>query len=103
MKGLGQSLSKFQALGVQILGISYDTPETQHRFAVHCAAEFPFLSDAGGKVAKAYHVAGGMGPVQFAKRVAFLIDREGKIHQVYEGMPDVERILQDARQLAGQP
>jgi peroxiredoxin Q/BCP len=99
MKGFGRDLSQFQALDAEIFGISYDTPETQHRFAVHCAADFPFLSDSGGKVAKQFEAAGGFGPIKFAKRRTIVIDRQGIIRFIYDGMPDNRRILADLKNL----
>lgn len=95
MQTLGKDLPKFKALSTQVLGISYDTPETLGKFAVHCAADFPFLSDEGGKIAKQYDSAGGMLMVKLPKRRAFLIDKAGTIRQVYDGMPDHARIFKD--------
>ncbi|HEY9856716.1 MAG TPA: redoxin domain-containing protein [Stenomitos sp.] len=95
MKGFGRDLPKFQALGAQVLGISYDDQSTQHKFAVHCAADFPFLSDEGGKTAEQYRSAGGMGPFRFAQRRTFVVDRAGVIRFVYDGMPNNEAILKD--------
>ena len=99
MKALGRDLPRFEALDAQVLGVSYDDPSTQHDFARHCAAAFPFLSDTGGKVARAYGADGGFGPFQFANRVAFLVDPSGKVARVYAGMPDDERILKDLQAL----
>ena len=99
MQDLGKDLSKFKALDTQVLGISYDTPETLGKFAVHCAADFPFLSDDGGKVAQKFDAAGGMLMVKMAKRRAFLIDKAGTIRHVYEGMPDHATIFKDLEAL----
>lgn len=99
MQALGKDLATFKALDTQVLGISYDTPETLGKFAVHCAADFPFLSDEGGKVAEAYDAAGGVLMVKMAKRRAFLIDKSGTIRHVYDGMPDHTRIFKDLEAL----
>ena len=99
MQELGKDLSKFKALDTQVLGISYDTPETLGKFAVHCAAEFPFLSDEGGTIAEKYEASGGVLMVKMAKRRAFLIDKTGKVRHVYEGMPDHARIFKDLEAL----
>lgn len=101
MEGLGRDLSKFEALGAQVLAVSYDDPSTQHRFAFHCAANFPFLSDRGGKVAARYDSVGGFGFFHFAKRRTFLIDAHGIVRDIYDGMPDDARILNDLRGLGG--
>jgi peroxiredoxin Q/BCP len=95
MKALGRDLPRFNALDAQVLGVSYDDPDTQRDFARHCAAAFPFLADPGGRVARKYGADGGFGPIQFANRVTILIDTEGVVRQIYTGMPDDERILAD--------
>jgi len=99
MQDLGKDLSKFKALNTQVIGISYDTPETLGKFAVHCAADFPFLSDEGGKIAEKYQSAGGMLLIKMAKRRSFLIDKAGTVRHVYEGMPDHAQIFKDLEAL----
>lgn len=100
MKGFGRDLPKFQSLGAQVLGISYDDKDTQHRFAVHCAAPFPFLSDKAGQVAEQYRTAGGIGPFRFAMRRTYVVDADGIIRFVYEGMPNNAKILADLESLS---
>ncbi|MNY00680.1 putative peroxiredoxin bcp [compost metagenome] len=95
MTDFGRELAKFHALGAEVIGVSYDTPETQRKFALHCAASFPFLSDEGGKVADQYHTGGGFGPFKFASRRTFVIDRSGIIRSVQDGMPDMPKLLKD--------
>lgn len=102
MQTLGKDLPKFQALNTQVLGVSYDTPETLGKFAVHCAADFPFLSDEGGKIAEQYQSAGGMLMMKMPKRRAFLIDKAGTIRHVYEGMPDHAQVFKDLEALSKQ-
>ncbi len=102
MQTLGKDLPRFKALDTQVLGISYDTPETLGKFAAHCAADFPFLSDDGGKIAQKYDSAGGMLMVKLPKRRAFLIDKAGTIRQVYEGMPDHTQIFKDLEALSSE-
>lgn len=99
MTEFGRELPKFHALDAEVIGVSYDTPETQRKFAVHCAAPFPFLSDEGGKVAEQYRTGGGFGPIKFANRRTFLIDRGGVIRGIYDGMPDMPKILKDLESL----
>lgn len=99
MKALGQDLPKFKALETQVLGVSYDTPETMNKFAVHCAADFPFLTDEGGKIAEKYQAAGGLLMLKLPKRRTYLIDKQGVIRQIYDGMPDHARIFKDLEAL----
>jgi peroxiredoxin Q/BCP len=103
MQGLGRDLPAFKALGAVVLGISYDDAKTQHHFAIHCAANFPFLSDDGGKVAVLYQSNGGFLAFHFAKRRTFLIDGVGVVKKVYNGMPDDARILADLKALENPP
>lgn len=102
MQGLGRDLPKFQALGAEVYGVSYDNSKTQHAFAIHCAANFPFLSD-DGHVAARYDSAGSFGPFKIAKRRTFVVDHAGTIRFVYDGVPDDARILRDLATLARSP
>lgn len=92
---MGKDFAKFQALHAQVLGISYDNAKTQHDFATHCAAAFPFLSDDGGHVATAYGDATSTFGFQHAGRRTFVVDRKGVIRFVYDGMPDDAKVLAD--------
>lgn len=83
-----------------VLGVSYDDSQTQARFAIHCAANFPLLSDRDGVVAGRYDDASGFGPFRFAGRKTFLIDGHGIVRHVYDGMPDDARILADVKKLS---
>jgi peroxiredoxin len=77
--------SDFADADAQVLGISMDDAETQKKFAESLSSPFPLLSDADGKVTEAYGIVGGMGPVRFAKRVTFVIGKDGKVQNVFEG------------------
>lgn len=70
---------RLAARGVRIVGISVDTAETQSRFAAHCAASFPIVSDESRAIARAYGVLSALG---FAKRVTFLIDDSGVVRDI---------------------
>ena len=81
----------FGKLGVQVLAVSHNDPATQHKFKVHCADPFPFLSDPDGKVARQYGVDGLF---HFFSRTTFLIDAHGIVRSVVQGMP-FDRNLSD--------
>ena len=91
MKALGGAYPRFRAFGTQVLGVSVDDRATQGRFALHCATPFPLLSDPGGKVAGKYR-SRWFG-LSIAERVTFVLDGQGRIRQVVEGMPDPEVLL----------
>jgi peroxiredoxin len=105
--------SRFQALNVQILGISTNHPLSQKTFADSLQLPFPLLSDFPDlKVTRQY---GGLSLnatyAQFgiAERAFFLIDRQGIVRQrwLLKGGEDIvfptEPLLQAAQELAGKP
>lgn len=81
MSAFRDRLSEFAGAHAQVLGISMDDLDTQKRFAKSLGASFPLLSDAEGKVARAYGVAGE----GYAQRVSFVIAPDGKVKAVFEG------------------
>jgi thioredoxin-dependent peroxiredoxin len=74
---------KFQDAGAVVLGVSTDDNTSHVAFAEKYKLPFLLLPDQGGAIAKAYGVPLRMG---MAKRVTFIIDRQGKITKVF---PDV--------------
>jgi peroxiredoxin len=104
---------KFQALNVQILGISTNHPFSQKTFAESLQLPFPLLSDFPDlKVTRQY---GGLSLnatyAQFgiAERAFFLIDTKGVVRQrwVLKGGEDIvfptEPLLQAVQEIAGKP
>src|SRR5262245_22795508 len=74
--------SKFEALNVQILGISSNIPFSQKTFADSLKLPYPLLSDAPDlKVIRSY---GGLNPdwdMTTAQRWFFLIDLQGIVRR----------------------
>jgi peroxiredoxin Q/BCP len=70
----GPSLRKFNAV---YFTASVDPPEKNKKFAEAVGADYPILSDAEGKVARAYGVTGAI--QKFASRWTFYIGPDGKI------------------------
>ena len=64
-----------------IIGISTDTIQDQERFTAKEKLNFPLLADADKSVAKAYGVLTKDG--KYAKRVTFVIDKQGIIRKVF--------------------
>jgi len=86
-----------------ILGISFDAPEANRAFRDKFDFPFRLLSDFDEQVGVAYETrAPGTDKVNFAKRISYLIDREGVIAKVYE-VSDVNAhaatVLADLREL----
>jgi peroxiredoxin Q/BCP len=74
---LRDSYAGLSGNGLQILGVSRDTPEAQKNFREAQKLPFPLIADTEGKVAKAFHVP--MVPVVGVPlRQSFLI-KDGKI------------------------
>jgi thioredoxin-dependent peroxiredoxin len=69
--------AELQALGAEVLGISRDKEQTQCDFAGRYEVRFPIVSDSDAKICRAYAVDRRLWPV--AKRVTFLIDKEGYV------------------------
>jgi glutaredoxin-dependent peroxiredoxin len=106
---------KFDALGIQILGISADNPFSQKALADSLKLPYPLLSDQGLKATRAYGVVYGKtsGKTDYpeavgliAKRSFFLIDRQGIVRGRWIGedlavFPN-EVLLKAARGLAAQ-
>ena len=85
--------------GIQVYGVSLDSPESHREFREKYDLNFPLLTDEEGHAAETLGVLGDRGT---ARRVTFLLDPEGKISKVYpEVTPQThaEEILEDASAL----
>jgi len=81
MSGFRDRHAEFADADAQVLGVSMDDLATQTKFAESLKVPFPLLSDEKGEVAKAYGVAGD----GYAKRVTFVIGKDGRVSNVIEG------------------
>jgi peroxiredoxin len=77
MKNFQQNLQKLEATDTQVLGVSMDSPFANKAFADQIGVTFPLLSDWGGAVSREYGVY--VNQYQAARRVNFLIGKDGKI------------------------
>ena len=85
---LRDNYSALTEQGVEVLGMSKDSPRRQKNFATKQSFPYPLLSDEEGTVVSAY---GCWGPKKFMgrefdgiHRKSFLIDEDGVIERVYE-------------------
>ena len=86
--------------GIQVYGVSLDSPESHRRFREKYNLNFPLLTDEGGRAAEALGVLREGG--EKANRVTFLLDAEGTVKRVYpEVSPEThaDEILEDAASL----
>jgi peroxiredoxin Q/BCP len=98
MCAFSEDLEKFAEAHTQPLGISCDNVTSHGKFAGKYSLKQPLLSDDGGQVGKAYGtVVEGKAT---ANRVTFVIDKNGIVQKVIEGMPSNAELLDFVKTLA---
>jgi len=75
------SYKPYREKGAVVIGVSLDSVESHKKFSEKYALPFAILSDNRKEVAKAYGVLGIGGLV--AKRVTFIIDKDGTIARIF--------------------
>lgn len=75
---------RYSDAGVQVVGVSTDSPESHASFAEEHALPFPLLSDENAELARSFGLQTRLG---MTPRVSFLVDKEGIVRAVY---PDVD-------------
>ena len=78
-----RDLSKFEAAGAVILGVSVDTPDSHKQFCTKEGLTFRLLADPKHKVVDEYGSLGHFGPMTIAQRNTFLISPDGKVVKVW--------------------
>jgi peroxiredoxin Q/BCP len=83
MKAFQANLQKLEASDTQVLGVSVDSPFSNHKFAEENGVTFPLLSDMPGTTVDAYGLGKDLtiqgAKIKTARRATFLIDKEGKV------------------------
>jgi peroxiredoxin Q/BCP len=79
-----------QELGIVILGVSYDSPESHKNFIFKQQLPFSLLSDQNKEVAKAYGASSGLLGKFILNRYTYLIDEQGIIIKIFKKV-DVSR------------
>ena len=77
-----RDLRSIEESGVQVVGISYDSPEVLKRFSDRARITFPLLSDPGSKTIDAYHIRNEAAKGKAAgvpNPGTFILDRAGAI------------------------
>jgi peroxiredoxin Q/BCP len=92
MCAFSEDLSKFDAVNAQPLGISCDNVDSHGKFVAKFNLKQPLLADVGGVVGKAYGTV--VEGKQTANRVTFVIDKNGIVQKVIEGMPSNADLLE---------
>ena len=97
MCSFNEDLSQFETANVAVLGISCDDVDSHEKFASKYSLKQTLLADKDGTVAKQF---GAMAPGKTnASRVLFIIDKNGIVQYVHEGMPENAKILEIIRGL----
>jgi peroxiredoxin Q/BCP len=79
---LQRDLKSIESAGVQVVGISYDSPEVLKRFSNRSRIAFPLLSDPESKTIDAYHIRNDAAKgkaVGVPHPGTFILDKEGSI------------------------
>lgn len=112
-----QNMSKFEAAGASVIGVSLDSIDRLNRFSADpefCAGKVAVASDVGGKIAAAYglKVKGEQAGAKdtrgeeihhgFAERVTFVVGKDGHIAATIGGIAakeNVEKALAEVQKL----
>ena len=91
MCAFSEDLSKFASANTEVLGISCDDVKSHEKFAGKFGLKQHLLADPAGKIAKLYGTLKESGTS--ANRKLFVIDKQGVIRHIHEGMPTNETLL----------
>lgn len=98
---LRDNFEAFSRLGVEVIGVSFDSPEANARFAAEHRFPFPLLSDQDRSLA--VQVGAAENPkALFAKRISYLVGADGRVLKVYPKVSPAEHaqeVLKDLREL----
>jgi peroxiredoxin Q/BCP len=97
--GFRDGIQDFEELGLQILGVSFDSVEENRAFAEKHAFPFDLLSDADRMMGQEYGACQSAED-RVAKRISYLIDEEGVVRKVYPHVKPAEHadeVLRDLR------
>ncbi len=78
--GLRDRMADLHKLDVEVIGVSFDNAESHQKFIAKHSLNFTLLTDSDGKIADAYGVR--VAGKNVARRVSFLIGKDGKILHV---------------------
>ncbi len=90
-------MTDYGEAGVQVYGVSLDSPESHKRFREKYGLNFPLLTDEGGRAAETLGIMNE--EKGYARRVTFLLAPDGNVARVYpEVSPEThaDEILDDA-------
>ena len=81
-----EAITKFEALGATVIGVSSDDIDTLGKFSVQaCQGKFPVASDNSQSVMKSYDAVMQLRP-EYANRVSYVIAPNGKVVYNYQSL-----------------
>ena len=80
----------YEKAGVKVLGVSVDSQKSHKKFVDKYNLNFTLVADDGKAIAESYGVLGD----RSAKRVTYLIGRDGKIAHVYPKVSPKEHAVE---------
>jgi peroxiredoxin Q/BCP len=92
-KGFRDNYPELRDLGVEVIGVSTDSPATQCEFAKANAVSFPMIGDADKNIARGFAVLWPL--LGLAKRVTFVIDEAGIVRHVFHHEVQINKHLDD--------
>lgn len=84
-----RDLEEFTIANAQVIGISGDSIDTLQRFTKENSITFPLAFDGKKSVQKLYQKG----------RITFIVDKQGIIQFVQEGVPDNQLLLDELKKL----
>jgi peroxiredoxin len=88
-KSFRDAYPELSQLGLEVIGVSADTHETQCDFAKSTGATFPMVGDRDGHLIARFDVKWPL--FKRALRVTYLIDREGVVQGVFHHELDMKK------------
>ena len=85
---------KVTSFGATIVGVSSDSPETHARFKKEHGLQFTLVSDEDKRIRKQYGVDSRFIP----PRVTFVIDKQGKIRNIFNSQVNITKHIEEALQ-----
>lgn len=82
---LRDNFDAFKKLNVEILGVSFDDPETNAKFVAKESFPFRLLSDASKEFAVAVGAADSTSRL-WARRISYLVGADGKVLKAYDNV-----------------
>lgn len=82
--GFRDRIADLKSQNVEVVGVSFDSPDSHQKFISKYKLNFPLIADTDGAIADAYGVR--MNGRNMAKRTSFLIGLDGKIVHVTDTM-----------------